>query len=213
MITHNSSLMHTDSRIDAYISAAADFAKPILQHLRKLVHKAHPDIQETMKWSFPHFEYKGLLCSMAAFKNHCSFGFWKASLINDPDELLSVTERTAMGSFGKITSLKDLPSDKILIDYLKQAVKLNEEGVKTTAKTAKKEGKRSFEVPADLTSWLAKNKKAKATFDAFSPSHRYEYVEWIEEAKTEATREKRLTTAIEWLQEGKSRHWKYKKEK
>ena len=203
--------MNTDPRIDAYIAAAADFAKPILEHLRKLVHKAHPDIQETIKWSFPHFEYKGLLCNMAAFKNHCSFGFWKAALIKDPDHLLAVTERTSMGSLGKLTSLKDLPSDKILIDYIKQAVRLNEEGVKSTAKVVGKGEKKPFKIPDDLTSYLAKNKKAKANFESFSPSHRYEYVEWIEEAKTEATREKRLTTAIEWLEEGKSRHWKYKK--
>jgi uncharacterized protein YdeI (YjbR/CyaY-like superfamily) len=202
--------MHTDPRIDAYIAASADFAKPILQHIRKLVHKAHPDIEETMKWSFPHFDYKGMLCSMASFKNHCSFGFWKATLLKDEKQLLSVAENAGMGSFGKITSLKDLPPDKILLEYIKEAVALNEEGVKTPARVKITE-KKTYDMPEELTRSLKKNKKAQATFEAFSPSQKKEYIEWIVEAKTEATREKRLTTAIEWMEEGRVRHWKYKK--
>src|SRR5882762_10487209 len=124
----------TDPRIDAYIAKAADFARPVLEHLRKLVHKACPGVQETMKWSFPHFEYGGaILCSMAAFKEHCVFGFWKASIMKDPEGILQIADRHSMGHFDRMTSRKDLPSDKILLAYIREAASLNEEGVKLPA--------------------------------------------------------------------------------
>ena len=194
----------TDPRVDEYVARAADFAKPVLNHLRKLVHKAAPEIEETMKWSFPHFVQKGTVCSMASFKEHCAFGFWKQSLMEDA---AFPAEKTAMGSFGRITSVKDLPDDKTLIAMVKRAVELNENGIKVAKKvTPKKE----LVVPKDLKKALSLDAAARATFDKFSYSHKKEYVEWIEEAKTEATREKRLATTIEWLAEGKDRNWKYK---
>jgi uncharacterized protein YdeI (YjbR/CyaY-like superfamily) len=202
--------MTTDPRIDEYIQKAASFAQPVLKHLRQLVHKACPEVKETMKWSFPHFEYNGILCSMAAFKQHCSFGFWKASMMKDPEDVLKLVGKTAMGHFDKITSLKDLPSDKVLIAYIKEAMRLNEEGVKQPVK-AKKTGKGEIPVPDELAIALKRNKKAQSTFDQFSPSHKREYLEWITEAKTDATREKRIQTTIEWLVEGKNRNWKYQK--
>jgi uncharacterized protein YdeI (YjbR/CyaY-like superfamily) len=195
-----------DPRIDAYIEKSADFAKPILGHLRKLVHKACPDVEETWKWSFPHFDYKGMLCSMAAFKQHASFGFWKQSLL-ETDTFPK--NKTAMGSFGRITSIKDLPSDKVMIGLIQQAMELNEKGINVRKKPAAP--KTEVVVPDDLTAALVKNKKAKAQFEKFSNSHRKEYVMWITEAKTEPTRQKRLATTIEWLSEGKSRNWKYEK--
>jgi hypothetical protein len=198
---------HVDPRIDAYIEKSADFARPIMVHLRKLIHKACPDITETLKWSMPSFEHKGIVCGFAAFKAHCTFMFWKQSLL-ETDAFPE--EKTAMGSFGRIASLKDLPSDKVIVALVHQAVELNEKGIKVPKKapTAKK---KELVVPEVLREALAKNKAAKATFDKFSYSNRKEYVEWIVEAKTEPTREKRLATAIEWLSEGKSRHWKYEK--
>ena len=195
-----------DPRIDAYIEKSADFAKPVLTHIRELVHKACPEIQETMKWSFPHFDYKGMVCSMASFKQHCAFGFWKQSLL---EQDAFPAEKTAMGSFGRIASVKDLPPDKVMIDLIHQAVELNEKGIKIAKKPAAT--KADVVVPKDLTAALAKNKNAKTTFEKFSPSHKREYVGWIEEAKTEATRNKRLATTIEWLSEGKSKNWKYEK--
>lgn len=195
-----------DPRIDAYIEKSADFAKPILTHIRKLVQKACPEITETMKWSFPHFDYKGMVCSMASFKAHCAFGFWKQSLL---EQDVFPAEKTAMGSFGRITSIKDLPSDKVMISLIRQAVELNKKGIKVAKKPAVT--KAEIVVPPELTSALAKNKKAQATFDQFSPSHKREYVAWIEEAKTEPTRNKRLATTVEWLSEGKSKNWKYEK--
>ncbi|HEX6280281.1 MAG TPA: YdeI/OmpD-associated family protein [Pyrinomonadaceae bacterium] len=194
-----------DPRVDAYIEKSADFAKPILRHIRKLVHKACPDIQETMKWSFPHFDHKGTVCSMASFKQHCALGFWKQSLMEHD---AFPAEKTAMGSFGRVTSVKDLPPDKVMIALIHQAVELNEKGVKVAKKPA---DKKELVVPADLTKALSKNKTAKAAFDRFSYSHKKEYVQWIEEAKTEPTRNKRLATTVEWLSEGKSRNWKYEK--
>jgi uncharacterized protein YdeI (YjbR/CyaY-like superfamily) len=196
----------SDPRIDAYIEKSAEFAKPILVHIRKLAHQACPDITETMKWSFPHFDFKGTVCSMASFKEHCAFGFWKQSLL---EKDAFPAQKTAMGSFGRIASLDDLPGDNIILGLIRQAVELNEKGIKVPKKPASE--RKELVVPEELTAALEKDKKAKETFEAFRYSHKKEYIEWITEAKTEATRNKRLATTIEWLGEGKSLHWKYAK--
>jgi uncharacterized protein YdeI (YjbR/CyaY-like superfamily) len=194
-----------DDRIDAYIGKSAEFAKPILTHIREVVHAACPDVEEAMKWSFPHFMYKGMLCSMASFKEHCAFGFWKGSLVV---ENAAAENEKGMGHFGRLTKVTDLPSKKVLTGYIKQAMKLNDDGVKAPNREKPKEP-RELVVPDVLTKALKANKKAAAAFEKFSTSHKREYVEWIEEAKTDATRNRRLETAIEWMAEGKSRHWKY----
>jgi len=200
----------TDKRIDAYIEKKADFAKPILKHLRELVHKACPDAEETVKWGMPFFDYKGsVLCAMAAFKEHCSFMFWKAKLMKDPEGILQITQREAMGNFGNIKSLKDLPSDKILTAYIKEAAKLNEDNVKLPAR--EKKPVTELKMPVDFASALKKNKKANTVFENFTPGKRKEYIQWITEAKTEDTKNKRIETAVEWIAEGKSRNWKYEK--
>lgn len=199
-----------DPRIDAYIAKAADFAKPILEHIRMIVHKACPDVTETLKWSMPHFDYKDeMMCSMAAFKGHCVMGFWKASLMKDPILLDNAASETSMGHLGRITSLKDLPPDKKLIAYIKEAMALNDKGIKVARKPATE--KKDLNIPEELLSALKKNRKARETFEAFSYSHKKEYVEWINEAKTAPTREKRLIQTMEWLEEGKPRHWKFVK--
>ncbi|MEP6948592.1 MAG: YdeI/OmpD-associated family protein [Ginsengibacter sp.] len=198
-----------DKRVDEYISKSAEFAKPILIHLRDLVHAACPGTRETIKWGFPHFDYKGMLCSMASFKQHCAFGFWKTALMKDAREMMGKNEN-AMGHLGRITSLKDLPPDKKITTWIKEAVKLNDDNVKLPER--KKTGsKKEIEIPDAFQKALNKNKAAATSFSNFSPSHKYEYLEWITEAKTEETRNKRIVTAIEWLTEGKSRHWKYAK--
>ena len=194
-----------DPRIDAYIAKSADFAKPILKHLRKVVHTGCPGVQETIKWSMPHFDYKGVMCGMAAFKEHCAFGFWKADLILDRDKQ---KEKSGMGSFGCIKSLKDLPSEKTLIGYVKKAAALNEAGIKVPGRTQPKK-RAPIPVPAYFAAALKKNAKAGKTFENLSPSHRREYLEWLTEAKREETRIARLTTSLKWLAEGKSRNWKY----
>jgi uncharacterized protein YdeI (YjbR/CyaY-like superfamily) len=194
-----------DPRIDAYIAKSADFAKPILKHLRKVVHAGCPEVVETIKWSRPHFDFKGVMCGMAAFKEHCAFGFWNADLILDPRKNV---EKGALGSFGCIRWLNDLPSERTLIDYVKKAAALNEAGVKATWRTERKKRK-PLPMPADFTAALKKNAKARKTFENFSPSHRREYIEWITEAKREETRKERLVKSIKWLAEGKARNWKY----
>ena len=194
-----------DPNIDAYIAKSATFAKPILKHLRKVVHAGCPQVEETMKWSMPHFDYKGMLCGMAAFKEHCSFGFWKESLILGQDR---AAEKAGMGSFGCIRSMADLPNEKTLIGYVKKAAALNEAGIRAPgrSKPAKRE---PIEIPDYFAAALKKNARARKTFEALSPSHRREYLEWVTEAKREETRKKRLTMSIKWLAEGKARNWKY----
>jgi uncharacterized protein YdeI (YjbR/CyaY-like superfamily) len=193
-----------DPRIDAYIAKAAAFARPILKHLRKVVHAGCPEVEETIKWGMPHFEYKGPLCGMAAFKQHCSFGFWKGELVIEG----RAKGAEAMGQFGRLTALADLPSEKLLVGYIRKAADLNEAGIKRPS-PAKAKVKKALEVPDYFQAALTKNRKAQQTFEGFSPSHRKEYVEWITEAKREETRAQRIKTAIEWLAQGKSRNWKY----
>jgi len=195
-----------DPRVDAYIAKSADFAQPILTHLRDVVHAACPDVQETMKWSMPFFDYNGVMCNMAAFKEHATFGFWKGALIPGlaPN---SNAGGESMGNLGRLTSMKDLPSRKVLGGYVKEAMRLNDEGI--AVKKPKKAAKPVAKVPPDLEAALKKNRKAAATFEGFPPGQRREYVDWIVEAKRDETRAKRIAQAVEWLAEGKKRNWKY----
>ena len=195
----------TDPFFDAYIEKSKDFAKPILKHIRVLVHEACPDVVELKKWSFPHFDYKGMMCSMASFNEHCAFNFWKQSLL---DASAFPAEKTAMGSFGRITSLADLPDDKTMKKLIGDAMKLNDAGIKV-AKPKPTGEKKELVVPEILVVALETNALASETFNNFPYSKRRDYVEWITEAKTDVTRDKRLATTIEWLAEGKARHWKY----
>lgn len=194
--------------VDDYIAKSEDFAKPILEKLRKVVHDACPDVEEKMRWSFPHFDHKGMMLSMAAFKNHCAFTFAKQSIMEDPEGLFSDSGE-AMGSLGKIESVKDLPSEKVLKKYIREAVRLNDEGIKVQKKPSGKA--KPLAVPSYFTEALKRNKKAQKAFEGFSVSHRNEYIEWITEAKQEKTRERRIAQALEWLSEGKGRNWKYEK--
>ncbi len=198
-----------DPRIDAYIEKSAPFARPILNYLREVVHAADPEVEETMKWSFPHFTHGGIVCSMASFKEHCAFGFWKGSLILGPD---GKSPEEAMGQFGRIARIEDLPPREVLEGYVREAVRLNEEGVKAPNRAKPKDApKKVLEAPDDLLAALAENERARATFDGFPPGQRNEYIDWITEVKTAATRQKRLAQAVEWMAEGKRRNWKYER--
>ncbi len=188
-----------DPRVDTYIAKAADFARPMLNRIRKLVHAACPDVTEAIKWSAPFYEHKGILLATPAFKQHCALIFWKGKLIFGKDDQRKKLRR--------LTSPADLPTDKILAGYIKRAIELNEAGVKTPRRQPKARAK--LVVPDYFLTALKKNKKALATFENFSPSCQREYVEWITEARREETRAKRLQTAIEWMAKGKSRNWKY----
>jgi len=196
-----------DERIDAYIAKSPDFAKPILTQIREAVHAACPGVTETMKWSMPHFDYKGPMCGMAAFKQHATFGFWKSSLVFAPNDPYA-KDPNGMAAFGKMTAASDLPPRKALLAYISKAVALNEGGVKVERP---RKPRKPLPVPAALAAALAKNKKAQAAFARFPPSHRREYNEWIGEAKSDETRSKRVAQAVKWIAEGKSRNWKYQR--
>jgi uncharacterized protein YdeI (YjbR/CyaY-like superfamily) len=200
-------------KVDTYIAKAAPFAQPVLEHLRALVHKACPDVVEEMKWSRPFFLHGGvILANMSAFKEHCSFGFWGAEMgkvLKDD----GVVQEGGMGSLGRITSVKDLPADKKMLGYIRQAAEFIDAGLGdnriTVARRVVKAPKAAVETPAEFASALKKNKAAAKVFEAFSPSCKREYVEWIAEAKREETRERRVAQAVEWIAEGKQRNWKY----
>jgi uncharacterized protein YdeI (YjbR/CyaY-like superfamily) len=202
-----------DSRIDHYIAKSRPFAQPLLNHLRELVHKACPGVVETIKWSRPFFEYKGvILGNMSAFKEHCSFGFWGeeiSAVLRDA----KVLQPDAMGSLGRLTRVEDLPSNKQMLDLISRATAFIESGQYTSPIAARHKVAKApvpaVEAPPEFTRALKANKKASVAFAAFSPSCKREYVEWIAEAKRAETREKRITTAIDWISEGKQRNWKY----
>lgn len=199
--------MPTNPAVDAYIANAAPFARPILEKIRKAYHKAHPEIVEVIKWGVPHYDYKGPLGNMAGFKQHVGYGFWKSKLMEDPHGILTASEH-AMGGM-KVRAINDLPSENVLIEYIRQAIRLNEEGVKVVR--PKRPTPAPADVPDDLAKALKKSPAARKTFENFPPGQKREYVEWITSAKQEVTREKRLATAIEWMGEGKPRNWKYMK--
>ena len=197
-----------DPRVDRYIERSAPFARPILRHVRRVVHVGCPQVEETMKWSFPHFMYKGMLGSMASFKEHCAFGFWKEALLGANGGPLALEQKKAMGQFGRLTKVADLPSDAVLLDFVERAVALNDQGIKSPKKS-RPSGSRTLEVPDYFLAALRGNRKALATFEGFAYSHRKEYVDWVTEAKRAETRERRIAQAVEWLAEGKERSWKY----
>jgi uncharacterized protein YdeI (YjbR/CyaY-like superfamily) len=200
-------------KVDAYLAKVQPFAQPILEHLRELVHKACPGVEESIKWSRPFFEYRGaILCNMSAFKEHCSFGFWGEEIGAVLREAHALRPG-AMGSLGRITSLKDLPSDKLMLAWIRQAAAFVDSGQYTSPIVARnkvmKAPKPATEMPAEFATALRRNKKAGGAFAAFSPSCKREYIEWIADAKRVETRDKRIATALEWIAEGKQRNWKY----
>ena len=199
-----------DPRIDAYIDQAAPFAQPILVHLRELIHRGCPDVTETIKWGVPAYECMGILALTAAMKQHAIFSLWKGELIPEVKALYGERADDAMGTFGKITKLSDLPDDQKIIDWIRQATDLNERKVKLPQRS-RTEPKPEVDTPDDLLAALEQNEAARLTYEAFSPSKKREYVDWLNEAKTTATRDKRLAEAIEWMADGKSRMWKYRK--
>ncbi|MEJ5103207.1 YdeI/OmpD-associated family protein [Chryseobacterium sp. MYb328] len=196
-------------KIDSYIEQSQDFAKPILNYIRETVHECCPDAEETMKWSFPHFIYKGKnLCAMASFKQHCTFGFWLEKEMKTMQEITQNIEKNAMFSLGKITRTEDLPSKSQLKKAIKEAMELTDMGV-TMKKAAP--SKTEIEIPDYFQSALKAQPKAWDVFEKASPSFRKEYITWIVDAKTEATRNKRMEQALEWIGEGKGRNWKYER--
>ncbi len=197
-----------DPRVNAYIARSAPFARPILRHIRKVVHAACPAVEETIKWSFPHFMHEGMLCSMAAFKNHCALGFWKQPLLAGHIKAAAKAGGSAMGQFGRLCAVADLPDANTLARLVREAAALKEQGAERSVR-AKPKKHRRLTVPAYFVTALRRNKKAMATFEGFSYTNRKDYVEWVTEARQEKTRRRRLSTAIAGMTEGKPRNWKY----
>jgi uncharacterized protein YdeI (YjbR/CyaY-like superfamily) len=196
--------VNTDPRVDAYIAKAAPFAQPILQHVRERVHAVAPEAQETLKWSMPSFTVDGkILLGMAAFKAHATVGFWRGQ------ELGIEASRDAMGQLGKLTSIEDLPPDDELDALIRKGVELARTA--PAPRKTKNAPKPAPQIHPAFAAALAEAPKAKATLDAFPPSARREYLDWISEAKQESTRDKRIADAVQWLSEGKRRHWKYER--
>jgi uncharacterized protein YdeI (YjbR/CyaY-like superfamily) len=204
--------LNTNPKVDAYCPKVSPFAQPIMTHLRELVHKACPEVEETIKWSRPFFQYRGaILCNMSAFKEHCSFGFWGEEIGAVLREA-AILKEGGMGSLGRITSVAGLASDKQLLGWIRQAAAFVDSGQYTSPIAARHKvvkQKPSLDTPVEFKTALQRNKKAAVVFAAFSPSCKREYVEWIAEAKRQETRDKRIATAVEWIAEGKQRNWKY----
>ena len=199
-----------DEKVSEYIAASADFAQPILKHWRQLIHENCPEAIEAIKWSIPHFDYKGdFMCVMASYKNHCSFTFIKAELMSDSRLKESKSLKPIQRFMGKITSLADLPPDQEFIKFLQEAMVLNEKGIKIVVEKSDKP--KVYETPDYFELRLQKNPIAKEIFESKSNSFRKEYIIWISEAKTEETRQKRMDEAVDWISEGKSRFWKSEK--
>jgi uncharacterized protein YdeI (YjbR/CyaY-like superfamily) len=197
-------------KFDEYIAGSADFAKPILIYLREIIHDVCPEVEEIIKWGIPHFDYKDdMMCILAAYKNHCSFSLYKAELMSDKKIIESVKAGEKMGYMDKIKSLSDLPEKKTLVAYIKEAMVLNETGIKKVKPITEKP--KIIEVPDYFSERLEANPSAKEIFDSKAPSFRKDYLVWITDAKTEATRQKRIDQSLEWIAEGKGRFWQYEK--
>jgi uncharacterized protein YdeI (YjbR/CyaY-like superfamily) len=197
-------------QVEEYIAKSADFAKLILKHLQQLIHETCPDVVDAIKWGIPHFDYKGeMMCILAAYKNHCSFTFWKADLMTDKRLKENSKLKADKRFMGKLKTLEDLPKDKELIAFIKEAMLLNAKGGKLII--PKSDKPKVIETPDYFLKELAKNPKAKAVFESKSSSFRKEYAKWLIDAKTEDTKEKRTEQALEWIAEGKGRFWQYTK--
>ncbi len=197
-----------DTRVDKYIAEAGEFARPILLKVRKAMHKSSNKFEETIKWGAPCWEQSGLVAGVGAFKSHVRLSFFKGELMQDSENLFDRGGGCALGSI-QWSDVKEMPTQAVLVKYIKQAIQLNESGLKPAGKRGGRRDKKDLKIPAYFLKAVKKDKEAWATFDKFSYTHQKEYVEWVEGAKREATREKRLATTLEWLAEGKSKNWKY----
>jgi len=204
-------LPSSEPEVDAYAEGVEAFAKPILAHLRGLIRATCPEVVETLKWGIPHFDYRGeMMCIFAAYRSHCAFSFWKSALMSDPRLKASIDLPASKRFMGKLRSLADLPVDAELTAWIREAMLLNEQGAKVAPRKTSAAPKIVVAPPA-FVERLAASPSVKAMFESKSASFQKEYNVWIAEAKTEATRDKRINEALAWIAEGKGRFWKYAK--
>ena len=203
-------MANLNTKVTEYIAKSADFAKPILNHLRESIHSTCPDVEEDIKWGTPHYAYKGdHLCMMAGFKNHCSFSLYKAAFMKDKQIADSVKAGKKFGYMDKLKSVSELPTRKVLVAYIKEAMTINEQGIKKVI--PKSDKPKVFEVPDYFEKALKANPKAKEIFYSKSDSFRKEYIVWITDAKTDDTRQKRIEQSLDQIAQGKGRFWQYAK--
>jgi uncharacterized protein YdeI (YjbR/CyaY-like superfamily) len=209
-VKNTGSNLQFNPKVDAYIAKSQPFAQPILSHIRELAHKACPEVEEAIKWGMPFFQLRGVILGhMAAFKQHCALGLWGPEM-NAILNAAGLHSENGMGSLGKIASLTDLPPDKQMLGYYRQAADLILSGQRTKSlERPAKTPKPAPKVPPEFTAALKKNKAAAKVFAGFSLSCQREYADWITEAKRPETKEKRIAQAVEWIAEGKQRNWKY----
>lgn len=189
----------SDPRVDTYIAKAAPFAQPILLEMRARVHAGCSEVEEAIKWGMPAFLYRGkLLCNMAAFKAHAALGFWQRDGGQPGND-------EAMGQYGRLQSLKDLPAKRAFVSQLREAMQRIDAGTPAI----KRAPRATLPMPPEFATALAAHPEAKTVFDGFAPSYQRDYLEWIGEAKRDATRQQRITQSLQWLAEGKRRHWKH----
>lgn len=202
-----------DTRVDLYIAKLPEFSRAICTRFRGIVHEASPEIEEDIKWGHPSFTHKGIVCGMAAFKAHVVIHFWKSALLTG-SHVRRATDDKTLERLERVTSVDELPPKAAIAAYVKAAVKLNDGAVRAPKEEAPpRKTKAPLRTPPSLSKALARNARAKATYDGFSPSHKREYVEWIADAKSEETRDRRIEQALGWMAEGKPRNWKYMKRK
>lgn len=203
--------MHrANPKIDEYIGSAPAFAQPVAAHLRFLLHTACPRVVETIKWGIPHFDCHGeMMCVFAAATRHCSFTFLKQEIMSDPRLRANPGLPAQKRFLGKLTSLSDLPQDPELVAFIKEAMVLNEQGVKLPERESK--GSKEVAVPEEFARRLNADSAARDVFEAKPQSFRKEYLLWIADAKTDTTRQKRIDTSLEWIAAGKGRFWQYAK--
>lgn len=203
-------MANLNSKVTEYIAKSAGFAKPILNQLREIIHSTCPDVEEDIKWGTPHYSYKGdHLCMMAGFKNHCSFSLYKAEMMKDKAIQDSVRAGKKFGFMEKVKSIDELPAKKVLVAYIKEAMAINESGIKKAK--PKTDKPKVVEMPDYFAKALKANTKANKVFAEKSDSFRKEYIVWISGAKTEDTRRNRIEQSLEWIAEGKGRFWQYAK--
>src|SRR5438270_1264994 len=176
------------------LANAPEGTRPILVRLRRIFRQASPKLEEAIKWGVPCYLFKGPVGGFAAYKQHVSWGLWKSRALNDPEGLLG---RGVSVMAGKITKVSEIPPAAKIIALIEQVIALNEAGIKSPKPPEP-------ELPADFAAAMKKAGKAARHYAAFTPARKWQYVNWVTQAKRAETRAKRIEIAVERIGEGKT---------